>query len=277
MKDFDKFLNTMIDTINYLSFFVDWDKIKENIATIEIKLNILNYLIGKDDLKNAINEIYKENKDAFEILPILIALRPNTKRKVINNKNEIISIKNYLSSPDLIYQFLVESGLSDIFVHKEIKNLVDYVFGIETGLDTHSRKNRSGKIMARIISNKFDDNNIKYLEEVSSKHIDELENLGVDIKRFDFLVKTKKKMYLIEVNYYSGGGSKLSETARSYIEIAEKVNKNRNLEFVWITDGKGWETAKDPLKEAYNRIDKMYNLKTLEEFIELIKREGQNE
>ena len=83
--------------------------------------------------------------------------------------------------------------------------------------------------------------------------------------------KTKRKTYLIEANYYNSGGSKLNETARSYSDVAPKINQYPNYEFVWITDGQGWFTAKNKLEEAYNIIPSLYNLITLEDFIEKIK------
>ena len=97
--------------------------------------------------------------------------------------------------------------------------------------------------------------------------------MGTDVKRFDFVIKTKRKTYLIETNFYNSGGSKLNETARSYSDVAPKINQYENYEFVWITDGRGWLSAKNKLEEAYNTIPSMYNLSTLQNFIEKIKLE----
>ncbi|MCB0752027.1 MAG: restriction endonuclease, partial [Ignavibacteriae bacterium] len=82
------------------------------------------------------------------------------------------------------------------------------------------------------------------------------------------------KTYLIETNYYNSGGSKLNETARSYSDVAPKINQYKDYEFVWITDGQGWLSAKNKLEEAYNIIPSMYNLSTLENFIIKIKEES---
>lgn len=86
------------------------------------------------------------------------------------------------------------------------------------------------------------------------------------MKRFDFVIKTKKKTYLIETNYYNSGGSKLNETARAYSDVSPKINQYEGYEFVWITDGQGWLLAKNKLEEAYNIIPSLYNLTTLKEF-----------
>ena len=124
--------------------------------------------------------------------------------------------------------------------------------------------------MSKIIENLFIINNIPYRKEVKSTEFLELTSLGVDIKKFDFVV-VADKIYLIEVNFYTGQGSKLNETSRSYIDIASKINQNKNFEFIWITDGTGWNSAKNKLEEAYNNIPSIFNLTTLQEFIDKIK------
>jgi type II restriction enzyme len=131
---------------------------------------------------------------------------------------------------------------------------VDYVFGIEVGLDTNARKNRGGENMSKAVSLSFDKAKVFYKKEVSSTAFPEILSLGADVKRFDFVIKTKKKTYLIETNFYNSGGSKLNETARAYFDIAPKIIQYKNYEFVWITDGHGWLSAKNKLEEAFNII-----------------------
>lgn len=95
--------------------------------------------------------------------------------------------------------------------------------------------------------------------------------LGDDEKRFDFVVEASSKVYLIEVNFYSGGGSKLNEVARSYSDIAPKINSVEGFEFVWITDGIGWKSAKNKLQEAFGIIPSIYNLTSIDEFTKQVK------
>jgi len=206
-------------------------------------------------------------------LEILIAVRKNSEKKVIDEDGNVRRIKHYFESADGVITFIKETGLQKVFQDKNIKNLVDYVFGVETGLDTNARKNRSGDLMANRVASVFDNNGITYQREINSSTLPGLEILGKDKKRFDFVIKTSKKTYLIEVNFYSGGGSKLTEIARSYSDIGPKINSLPQYEFVWITDGKGWESAKNKLEEAYSIIPGLYNLTTLEEFIEKVKAE----
>ncbi|GIV42521.1 MAG: type II restriction endonuclease MboI [Vicingaceae bacterium] len=270
---FKTFLSQLSETNATLDYFTDFDKIKTNVNKIAIKLNQLNYLIGKADIKKAIHELYEENPKVFEVLDILIAVRKNKNAKTINNKGEIVTLDSYFTSPESICEFIEETGLGEIFRNKDIKNLVDYVFGIEVGLDTNARKNRGGENMSKAVSIFFDKANVFYKKEVTITEFPEIVSLGADVKRFDFVIKTKKKTYLIEANFYNSGGSKLNETARSYSDLAQKINQYKNYEFVWITDGRGWLSAKNKLEEAFNIIPSIYNLKTLENFIEKVRLE----
>ena len=168
-------------------------------------------------------------------------------------------------------EFLKGTGLGSILQNQQVKNLVDYVFGIETGLDTNARKNRSGHVMENAVANIFTNAGVPFRQEVYSREWSSItEVLGDDEKRFDFVVETPSNVYLIEVNFYSGGGSKLNEVARSYSDIAPKINSVDGFEFVWITDGVGWKSARNKLQEAYGVIPSIYNLTSITEFINRI-------
>ena len=271
-EQFKIFLSQLSETNATLDYFVDFQKVIANVRKIALKLNQLNYLIGKDNLEEAINELYEENPKVFEVLDILIAVR-NKNTKTLDNIGKIVSLENYFTSPKSILEYICETRLAEVFKNKEITNLVDYVFGIEVGLDTNARKNRGGDNMSKAVSLLFDREEVYYKKEVNSTLFLDIESLGVDVKRFDFVIKTKKKTYLIETNFYNTGGSKLNEVARAYSEVAPKINQYENYEFVWITDGQGWLSAKNKLEEAYNTIPSVYNLTTLSEFVKKVKKE----
>ena len=126
--------------------------------------------------------------------------------------------------------------------------------------------------MAEAVAKVFDEANVAYEEEVNSTTFNDLKGLGKDLKRFDFVIRKKDKIFLIETNFYNDGGSKPNEVARSYSDIAPKINANKKYEFVWITDGKGWLSAKNKLEEAYGIIPRVYNLTTLPSFVEELKK-----
>ena len=266
-KDFKKFMSQLQETNQRLDFFCDFDKISANVADVEMSLNTLNYLIGKEDLPRAVADIWHRDRKAFEVLGILIAVRDEGKKPVMDGDGNVVLLKSFFESEEKVVIFLRATGLAEVFQSRRIKNLVDYVFGIETGLDTNARKNRSGHIMEETVARILEENGFSFRQEVYSSEFPELSVLGTDEKRFDFLIETKNKKYLLEVNFYSGGGSKLNEVARAYTELAPKVNSVDGFEFVWITDGVGWKSARNKLEEAYNTIPSVYNLTNIDSFI----------
>lgn len=272
-EQFKTFMSQLIETNASLDFFSDFTKIASNVDAVAIKLNQLNYLVGKEDMGQAVKKLWEENPKVFSVLDILIAVRSSDKKKAIDRNGNIRLIEDFFKTPEMVMEYLEDTGLRNVLQSKQITNLVDYVFGVETGLDTNARKNRSGDIMGNRVADIFRSNGIPFRREVYSTEFEEMKCLGEDRKRFDFVVRTNRTTYLIEVNFYSSNGSKLNEVARSYSELAPKINSHPDYKFVWITDGVGWNSARNKLEEAFYAIPEVYNLTTIGDFISAIKRE----
>lgn len=273
-EQFTVFLSQLLETNATLGFYCDFEKIKRNVADIDISLNMLNYLIGREDLNSAVKSLWERDSKVFEVLPILIAVRKKDNKKVLTTDGVIIPITNYLTSPEGVIEYLEKTGLAQIFRDRNIKNVVDYVFGVEAGLDSHARKNRSGDVMENLVADIFKENGIRFKKEVYSTDYPKVHDaLEGDKKRFDFVIETNSCTYLIEVNFYSGGGSKPNEVARAYTELAPKIDHVSGYKFVWITDGVGWLTAKSMLAAAYMTIPNVYNLTDIRTFISKVKEE----
>ena len=156
-----------------------------------------------------------------------------------------------------------------------INNIYDYITGVETGLDSNGRKNRGGHLMENLVEtyilkagfiknkNYFKEMYISDVQETWKIDLSNISNRGKTEKRFDFVMKTNKNVYGIETNFYSSGGSKLNETARSYKEIAEESKNIKGFEFVWFTDGKGWIRARNNLEETFDVLEHLYNINDL--------------
>ena len=270
--EFATFMSQLKETNQTLDFFCDFDKIHDNVEDIKLSLCMLNSLIGAADMQSAVETIWRRDKSAFNVMDILIAVRSEGTKKVLNSLGECVVLDSLFKSVDGVMEFLNDTGLAEIFQSQKITNLVDYVFGVETGLDSNARKNRSGHVMENVVAEIFENNGVDYRTEVySSEWAEMTKALGDDEKRFDFVIETPQKIYLIEVNFYSGGGSKLNEVARAYSDIAPKINAVDGFEFVWVTDGIGWNSAKNKLQEAFNIIPSIYNLTSIEEFIQKVK------
>lgn len=273
-EQFDMFMSQLKETNATLDFYCDFKKINSNVDVISMKLNQLNYLIGQEDLNGAIRRLWDENPKVFNVMDVLIAVRTADNKKAILSDGSTKLISNFFDNVEGVIEFIHGTGLDEVLKNKQVKNLVDYVFGVETGLDTNARKNRSGHLMEGQVASIFDKAGVEYRQEVYSTEYPELSVLGEDKKRFDFVVKTKSCTYLMEVNFYSGGGSKLNEVARAYSELSPKINDVEGFEFVWITDGIGWKSARNKLEEAFYAIPNVYNLTTIQEFINKIKQES---
>lgn len=270
-RNFNEFMSQLQETNQTLDFFCDFDKISQNVEEIKLSLCMLNSLIGATDMRKSVETIWKRDQTAFNVMGILIAVRDEGNKFVINSLGQCVGIDSMFQSIDGVLEFLDTTGLAEVFQSKKITDLVDYVFGIETGLDTNARKNRSGHIMEGMVAKILIENGIDFRQEVYSSEWPEISQvLGDDEKRFDFVIETNDKTYLIEVNFYSGGGSKLNEVARSYSDIAPKINSVDGFEFVWITDGIGWKSARNKLQEAYNIIPSIYNLTNFNSFIDVL-------
>ena len=167
-RDFNEFMSQLQETNQTLDFFCDFDKISQNVNNIKLSLCMLNSLIGATDMRKAVETIWNRDPSAFNVMDILIAVRSEGKKKVLDTLGNCVVLDDLFKSVDGIMEFLNNSGLAEMFQNQQIKNLVDYVFGIETGLDTNARKNRSGHIMEGMVAKIFSENNIPYRQEVYS-------------------------------------------------------------------------------------------------------------
>lgn len=273
-EDFEIFMSQLKETNATLAFYSDFKKIAKNVDDIAISLNMLNFLLGKENLREAVEALWKRDPQVFDVMDILIATRKKDNKKFFDENGDFRLVHSLFQSIDGVMEFLEGTGLAVVFQNSEIKDLVDYVFGVETGLDTNARKNRSGEITESLIASILTKAGIEYQTQVSSHQFDKVsEVLGKDQKVFDFVIQTLAKTYLMEVNFYSSKGSKLNEVARSYAEVGPKVNSIEGYEFVWITDGIGWNAARNKLEETFYTIPQIYNLTSLKDFIATIRKE----
>ena len=161
-KDFNKFMSQLQETNQTLDFFCDFDKIAANVDNIKLSLCMLNSMIGTTDLRRSVETIWNRDRSAFSVMDILIAVRSGGKKVVLNSAGDCIILDKLFTSIDGVMEYLEETGLADLFRQKKINNLVDYVFGIETGLDSNARKNRSGHVMEGMVAKILSKHNIPY-------------------------------------------------------------------------------------------------------------------
>jgi len=288
MKNFQTLISTLQSSIFSWDYFSNFEKIKENTFDIKVQLNILNSLLGEKNIETKFLELIKNYPEIRKVLPILIAVRSFDKQILDRETFEIKEVKDLFNpKKDFVkiemLKFFEVSWLKKVFENKYISNLNDYVFGVETGLDSNARKNRTGDLMEDLVEEFVKDlceqKGFEYKEQATAKFIQE--NWWIEVKsdkssrRFDFAIfdNKSKKVYLIEVNYYGWGWSKLKAVAWEFAWLYDFMQE-QNISFYWITDWLGWNTAKKPLEEAYNKMEgNIYNLEMLKSSIlnELIK------
>jgi len=74
-KDFENLVSTLKNSIKTWNYFVNWEKVFSNSSELEIILNKLNYLLGKEDLKTEFKKLYESNPDIMKAFPVLLAVR----------------------------------------------------------------------------------------------------------------------------------------------------------------------------------------------------------
>lgn len=282
MRDFNEWLKDFRDSIASYDYYIDFEKVHRNVDSIKVELNILNSLIGSKNIEQDFEGIIKRYPETVKCIPLLLAVRSNEIYCQDENGGYLYSFdfnRHPVDEKEQYNQmkyFMRETGLFDLLENHIINNLVDYVTGVETGLDSNGRKNRGGHLMENLVEDFIkksgfvkDENYFKemYIHEITSKwdiNLSAISNQGKMEKRFDFVVKTDKMIYAIETNFYSSGGSKLNETARSYKTLAQEVDTIDGFTFVWFTDGKGWNSARHNLEETFDVMDNIYNITDME-------------
>ena len=273
---FEYLLSNLKDTIRTYDFFVAWEKVLGNVSGIEVSLNILNTLIGKDDVANKLKELIKQYPEVVPVIPLLIAVRGKT-IKIADLGGDIdysFSKRKSFTDPEIdkIVYFAEKSGLLKVIADKSIKNLVDYSIGVEVALDTNARKNRSGTAMENLtevyVKAICEKQGFRYIAQATAAKIKQEFSKDVSTdkadRHFDFAIDTGAMLYLLEVNYYGGGGSKLKSVAGEFSNLFSLV-KNETTGFIWVTDGEGWLTAKRPLSETFNMTDYVMNINMIEQ------------
>lgn len=284
-RDFSTWLSGFRDSIADYGYYIDFEKVYCNVDRVRLELHLLNSLIGSKNIAEDFQTLVSRYPETLKCIPLLLAVREN--EIFCQNENggylyqfDLRKIPQNARLPVEQYAYFMEqTGLFDLLQNRIIGNLVDYVTGVETGLDSNGRKNRGGHLMENLVEGFIQKAGFvkgetyfkeMYIHEITVKwglDLSAISNQGKTEKRFDFVVKTPGMIYGIETNFYSSSGSKLNETARSYKTLALETDTIEGFTFVWFTDGKGWMSARNNLEETFDVMEYLYNIKDLEDGI----------
>lgn len=284
-RDFNTWLSGFRDSIADYGYYIDFEKVYCNVDRVRLEFHLLNSLIGSKNIAEDFQTLVLRYPETLKCIPLLLAVREN--EIFCQNENggylyqfDLRKIPQNARLPVEQYAYFMEqTGLFDLLQNRIIGNLVDYVMGVETGLDSNGRKNRGGHLMENLVEGFIQKAGFvkgktyfkeMYIHEITVKwgiDLSAISNQGKTEKRFDFVVKTPGMIYGIETNFYSSSGSKLNETARSYKTLALETDTIEGFTFVWFTDGKGWMSARNNLEETFDVMEYLYNIKDLEDGI----------
>lgn len=275
-RDFDSWLSKFRDSISDYGYYVDFEKVHRNVDSIKIELNILNSLIGSDDIESDFEALLSKYPETLKCIPLLLAVRSNEIKAMDTEGSFNYSFLQMNYSVEQYKVFMRKTGLFDLLENHIVSNLLDYATGVETGLSSNGRKNRGGHLMENLVEgyikkcgfqaeiNYFKEMKLSEIEKKWGVNLSAISNQGKAEKRFDFVVKTENMIYGIETNFYASSGSKLNETARSYKTLALEADTIDTFTFVWFTDGKGWYTARNNLEETFDVMEHIYCIDDIE-------------
>ena len=275
-RDFNEWILNFKESIATWEYYVDFPKVYNNVEQIKVELNILNSLIGAENIEEEFRILLKKYPRILKVLPILLAKREKDIRITEVEGDFIFNFNKMNYSTDDYCMFMRNSGIFNLLQNHIIRDLTDYIKGVEVGMDTNARKNRTGNAMEDLVEGYIEKagyvRNVNYFKEMTKSIVEKkfgvdlskISNKGKTEKRFDFVVKTENCVYAIETNFYGSGGSKLNETARSYELLATQAASIESFKFIWITDGRGWHTAKNNLRQTFDVLENIYSISELE-------------
>lgn len=275
-RDFHTWLSNFRYSIADFNYYIDFNKVYNNVESIKIELNILNSLIGSKNIEADFETLIKKYPETLKCIPILLAVREYEIFAGENGDVKLYTFNKQINTIEDYKLFMRKTGLFDLLSNHIINNLYDYVTGVETGLDSNGRKNRGGHQMEDLVESYIQkagfNRNVNYFKEMYVSEVarkwnidlSAVSNQGKMEKRWDFVVKTDNCIYLIETNFYGSGGSKLNETARSYKTIATEMKNVKGAKFVWFTDGAGWKSAARNLEETFDILDDIYSINDMQ-------------
>ena len=274
------FLSTLSITNRTPEYYVNWEKVNGGVKKHALALNTLNYLIGLNNLYEEAIQLFTQQPNLLEAVPVLFASRDVHLDVMEVDEDESIFFYNLdfknvdTTNIQKYVDFMQKSGLLDFLKHSANRSLVDYAYGVEVGLDSNGRKNRSGKVMEDLLEGQLravaDFYGYQTMTQATAHRMRQEWQVEVPVdkseRKFDGALfdSHKRGLFLFETNYYGGGGSKLKSVAGEFKSLYNHIIQNsEGIEFVWVTDGQGWKTTAKPLSEAFAVIPNIFNINQL--------------
>lgn len=272
---FEKFVGTLQNYFD-ADYYVGWNKIFKRIEEYLPELHVLSSLCGAHDKQKLARRVLSDYPKVIMVLPLLMACRETIQLMDEQGGAQITTYEfpkkvRPLSDAEIEHyvHFLCSTRILELL--DRIKCVPDYVTGVEVGMDTNGRKNRGGKCGVKAIQPFVEEalKNLPLIEAKPEATFDFLASQNCILpeafrnERWDWAfwrTDAPRRFAVMEVNHYGGGGSKLKAIARDYIG-RQKSLEAAGVGFIWVTDGRGWFKSRRALREAFNVIEHLINIR----------------
>lgn len=277
----------LLETNRGFNFYVDWNNVI-GLDCYTIELHALDSLIGrKEDFDYMFTTLLHRVPSVVKTFPFLFALSKAERESVTSGEGYLQVVGTEIDSEDLqqytfhaaesfteeqvhsYLEFFEQMGLKHLFQNILERSTIDYVIGVLVGLDSNGRKNRGGIAFELACEPIIRDVCSHYeVEVITQKQFKTLQKAGITIdedianRKADFILTKGTKCMNIEVNFYSGTGSKPEEIIDSYINRQADLHRN-NIDFALITDGNCWRGTTNQLQKGFRHLNYLMNYKML--------------
>jgi len=127
VRDFSEWLSGFKISISDYGYYVDFSKVHRNVDNIKVELNILNSLIGSDNIDADFNELVTRYPEVLKCIPLLLAVRESEIYAIDGDGEFRYNFKQANYSVEQYKVFMKKTGLFDLLSKHIISNLYRFV------------------------------------------------------------------------------------------------------------------------------------------------------
>lgn len=165
-KDIESVISLLKETINTFDWITDFDKCLSNTNKYDKLYNDVKKLINSEKFEVDFILEFQRNKNIAKVFALMLSLRDDKPKSFISDKetNEVMSFdfKNCSNSASEYLTLIKETKLIEYLKEIDSFDIKSFIFGIECGLDSNARKNRSGKAMENFVKDYLQKYNLSF-------------------------------------------------------------------------------------------------------------------
>ena len=123
-RDFVTMLANFRDSIADYGYYIDFEKVHRNVEIIKVELNILNSLIGSQNIEVEFEALLEKYPEILKCIPLLLAVRANEIYAIDGDGEFTYQFKKPNLSAEQYKVFMRKTGLFDLMANHIVNNLV---------------------------------------------------------------------------------------------------------------------------------------------------------